>query len=115
MGFVEPELSTLAEILATSDRFNWSDKLYCEPVFPYTKTTKAAVLPEDYTERELEEAGEPEFAVKNGLTYTLGMQALQDLASSARKQKPDCTTKDLIAAFNYYLDHDAFIEFSCRS
>jgi hypothetical protein len=49
------------------------------------------------------------FAQQHGLRYTLTVSALQDVVVNARGQQATLTVADLIQAFSYYFDHDAFM------
>lgn len=63
-------------------------------------------------EQELDSnAGIPEFARKRGLVQAVPVTVLQDIVSNALLQKPGATNEDLLDAFHYYYQHDAFIEY----
>jgi hypothetical protein len=54
----------------------------------------------------------PRYSINNNLIYTLSIQDIQGIVENAYEQKSNCDVKDLIEAFLYYFDNDAFIEFT---
>jgi hypothetical protein len=53
---------------------------------------------------------DPEFAVRHGLKYALTVSTTQDIVDNTKQQKVQPSVADLLQAFNYYYEHDAFIE-----
>jgi hypothetical protein len=49
---------------------------------------------------------------REGFRYVLGVADVQDIVLNATEQKPSVSAADLVRAFNYYVDNDAFINFS---
>lgn len=75
--------------------------------------SECAILESDEVPPELEDdpdAGVPEFAKQNNLVQALSVAVLQDIVINARTQKPNATLDDLLRAFAYYFEHDAFID-----
>ena len=54
---------------------------------------------------------DPPFAKENGLRYALTFQEIQSVVANARQQLSSLDRDDLLRAFKYYFDHDAFITF----
>lgn len=50
--------------------------------------------------------------VIEGMTYVLGITDVQDIVWNAKAQIPNATQQQLLDAFLYYFDHDAFIDFA---
>ena len=46
----------------------------------------------------------------NNLKYALNMAAAQDIVSNLKQQKQNITDDDLLNAFNFYMENDAFID-----
>lgn len=53
----------------------------------------------------------PEFALERGLEPACDISLAQDVIIATKSQKPEANTSELILALNYFLDHDAFLEF----
>jgi hypothetical protein len=51
----------------------------------------------------------PAFAQQHGFRYALTISSLQDVVVNAREQWAGVPMPDLIQAFSYYYDHDAFL------
>lgn len=54
----------------------------------------------------------PEAAIALGFDYVLGVHDLQSIVTNTREQNPRVRVADLILAIQYYLDRDAFIDWS---
>jgi myosin-crossreactive antigen len=67
-----------------------------------------AVLNSDDLETDEED---PKFALENGLIYALGIHDVQDIVINAKEQNLNCTGEDLLQAFLFYYNIDAFIDF----
>lgn len=99
------EFRPLAEVLAGIEALPWNYALYLPSSQDWTLETPCAVLdPDDYGD---DEEG-PEFAVQNSLQYALGVQQVQDVTRFALAKNPEASVADLLSAFLYYYDHDAF-------
>ena len=48
--------------------------------------------------------------IENGLSYALDVQLIQAIVQNISEQKKDVTDEDLLEAFVYYYDNDAYIE-----
>jgi hypothetical protein len=53
----------------------------------------------------------PEDIQSKKLTLTLDSNLIEDVISNARAQRPDVTIDELLAAFTYYVNNDAFLRF----
>src|SRR5262249_52899486 len=98
-------MTTLGEVLGNDSRFNAGHFLYLPMDEIWQLGTKCAVL----TKSDVD--GVPEVAQQNGLAYALGIAAVQDIAANAREQVRDVSLDQLLQAFLFYYDHDAFITF----
>lgn len=105
---MNPAIITLGEVLQNPEQHSWKLALYVEPKEQWDAHTRAAVLDPNETEDPDEE---PEFAKQNGLRYALEIGAVKEIVDNAREQRPSATVDELLAAFNYYYDRDAFIDF----
>jgi hypothetical protein len=104
-----PSIQTLAEVLGSIESLPWNQALYLDMQRPWTEESHCAVLdPDDIEDADSDD--DPEFAVRHGLRYALTISATQDIVDNAQQQKVQPSMSDLIQAFNYYYDHDAFIE-----
>jgi hypothetical protein len=98
----------LGEVLVHSDRWSASDKLYMSFGKTWTEQSECLVLPMSDTDAL------PASARDAGLEYALGMDAIQDVVANARDQLGTVTSRQLLEAFTYYYDNDAFLDFSQR-
>lgn len=57
------------------------------------------------------QAGIPREARERGMTHALDIATVQDIVLNAREQKPMASENDLMEAFIYYFEHDAFLTF----
>ncbi len=61
-------------------------------------------------EQELDpNAGIPAMARERGLVQVMPVTVLQDIVGNVLIQKPTATSEDLLDAFHYYYQHDAFM------
>ena len=98
-------LRRLAEVLEHIEALPWTHALYLSASEDWTVETTCAVLdPDDYGDDE--EA--PEFALRHGLQYALGIPQVQDVVRFELARNPEASVADLLSAFLYYYDHDAF-------
>jgi hypothetical protein len=100
----------LRDVLANIDIFEWRDALFIVRGEEWRLDSKCAVLDPDDVENEEDE--EPRFAIDNNLKYALSMQEVRGILKNAYEQNSNCTVEDLLKAFLYYYDNDAFILFS---
>ena len=80
--------------------------LYMKDEFPWSAATPCAVL----STRDLFPEEDPPFAVEKGLRHGLSVQQAQDMVSNAKEQKRQLTDEEIIRAFNYYYDNDAYVD-----
>lgn len=99
----------LREVLLNSEEFKWSDALFLINGEKWTLDSKCSVLDPDDVEDDADE--EPRFAIDNNLKYSLNMQEIQSVVDNANQQCDCCTESELLQAFLYYYDNDAFITF----
>ena len=70
--------------------------------------TPCAILAIDpYDDGEVD----PPFARQRGLRRALSVSQIQDIVANAREQIAEPTPEQLLAAFLFYYDRDAFIDF----
>lgn len=98
---------TLRSILNNIEKFEWTDALFLPEDETWSLDTQGAVIDPDDVEDDTDEV--PEFAKENNLMYALDIQTIKGIIKNAYEQKTDCTDKDLIEAFLYYYDSDAFM------
>ncbi|SDN31831.1 DUF7716 domain-containing protein [Paenibacillus jilunlii] len=101
------KLITLRKILNNIEQFEWSDALFLPDDETWDLDTKGAIFDPDDVEDDSDEV--PEFARENNLMYALDIQTIKGIIKNALVQKGECTDEDLIEAFLYYYDNDAFI------
>lgn len=101
------KLITLKKILNNIEQFEWSDALFLPADETWDLDTKGAIIDPDDVEDDGDEV--PEFAKKNNLMYALDIQTIKGIIKNALVQKVECTDEDLIEAFLFYYDNDAFI------
>ena len=77
----------------------------------WNESTQCAVLHSDDLEKE-PDLDRPRVAVENGLYYALEMQVIESIVENARDQRRAATISDLVDAFVYYHDNDAYIDWS---
>lgn len=71
--------------------------------------TKGIIWDTDDVEEEEDEI--PQIAKEHGFLCSISIQKIQEIVSNARQQVKDCSIEQLFAAFLYYYDNDAFLEF----
>ena len=103
-----PTIQTLGDVLGHIDAVPWDHPLYFDGTRPWTADAPCMILdPDDVADPE---ADDPLPAKQHGLHYALLVTHAQDVVMYAREQRPDATADDLLQAFNYYHQHDAFLE-----
>lgn len=100
--------TNLGEVLSNPDDFSWRHSLFMPPDRPWTLETP--VLVEDGDDVE-EDEDLPRSVVERKFRYVLTMQSVQDIVVNARLQKPSANLAELLAAFVYYFENDAFKAF----
>lgn len=97
----------LSFILRHIKDFTWSDALFLPENEVWCGITDGMVLEPDDVEEEEDEI--PEIAKKGHLIFVLSIQTLQSIIENAYEQKNNCTEDELLRAFLYYYDNDAYI------
>ncbi len=104
------EMRLLGQVLLNVDQLPWKHALFLEGERPWGENTQTMILdPDDVEDPNTDD--EPEVAKQHGLRYGLLVADVVDIVENARAQQPNVTMSELIQAFNYYYDNDAFIEF----
>jgi hypothetical protein len=101
---------TLGEVLGIGEDLPFSHFLYLPLDVVWDATTPCAILDDDY----LEDPDQHPIAVEHGLKSVIGTNEVQDIVINARDQIVAATGELLLEAFLYYIDNDAFIDFSER-
>jgi hypothetical protein len=99
------ELTTLESLFTDPSQRPLECCLYLDFEVGWDLSARAAVFDESGVE------GTPPFALENGLRYVLGTNELNDVIEIAQKQVRNPSASQLLDAFLYYYDHDAFIQF----
>lgn len=99
----------LRNVLLYSEKFEWSDALFLIRDNIWNLNSECIVIDPDDVENDVDE--EPKFATENNMKYALSIQDIQGIVDNAYQQNPNCKETDLLQAFLYYYDHDAFITF----
>ena len=100
-------MKTLFEILISIEEYKWSDALFLPEEEEWNKETLAMILDPDDVESEEDDA--PKEALDNGLMYVLDVQTIQGIVENYKVGHKDVTGDDLLEAFLYYYDNDAYI------
>ncbi|MEW4571523.1 hypothetical protein AB1L88_26930, partial [Tautonia sp. JC769] len=102
---------TLREVLETVDASPDDAALFLPPNDVWSLDTPCAVLEVDpYDDSE----SPPPFAQQHGLSYALNVPQVQDIVSNVRQQVAAPSPEQVLAAFLFYYDRDAFIDFGGR-
>jgi hypothetical protein len=99
------EIKTLRQILRNQDCLDPGDFLFLPFDEVWKLETRCAVLHESDVD------GLPQAAKDHGLGYAMGISAVQDVVWNAKAQDQSVTDSQLLEAFLFYYDHDAFIVF----
>ena len=95
-------------VLKNIHKFNWFDALFLPEDEVWDKNTKGMVLDSD----DVEEGDDfPKEAQKRKLMYVLGIQEIQAIMQNANQQKQNLSEGELVEAFLFYYDNDAYIDF----
>ncbi|HYG76983.1 MAG TPA: hypothetical protein VEK08_18400 [Planctomycetota bacterium] len=99
----------LEEALLSSDKLQEGNALYMGGKGPWTLGSECAILdPEDSPDPGVVL---PQLAVQNKLRFIMFVESLHDIVINAREQIPEASISQLLEAFNYYCENDAFMEF----
>ena len=99
---------TLREVLLRAEQLPWNRHLFLPENQPWSLESPCAVLNLD----EEKNPDDPPVVRKNGLRYALGVHDVQQVVSNARQQMLSPTVAQLLQAFLFYYDNDAFVDFS---
>ena len=106
----------LAYVLCHIDDFKWSDALFLPQNEVWNLQSSCVVLdpddvlldPDDFYISNNEMCTH---TAEDKFVYSLDIQTIQLICKNAYDQKPNCTVEDLLNAFLYFYDHDAYLEF----
>lgn len=105
---MEPGFYQLLEVLNNADKFSWKLGLYLPKGEAWGPETRCLVW-------DVEDSDDPDTdparATENGLSFTLFLQDIQSIRENARQQRSNVSLEDLLSAFQYYYENDAFIDF----
>ncbi len=99
----------LGNLLKRVNEFNWSDSLYLPEDAVWNLTTKGLILDPDDVEDDEDDV--PKLAKDNDMIDALSIQTIQGIVKNAYEQKSNCTVEELLEAYLYYFDNDAYIDF----
>ncbi|WGY71010.1 hypothetical protein KEC55_28830 [Burkholderia cepacia] len=106
---MKDKLTVLREVLVGIDQVPWNYALFMPHGVDWNENTKCAVLnPNDFENEP--DPDRPRFAVDNDLHYALGIQIVESIVDNARDQRDNASVSDLVDAFVYYYDNDAYID-----
>ena len=97
----------LSYILENSNLFNWSDALFLPEDEVWNKETEGMVLDPDEVEDDVVDL--PKEAIDNNFMYVLSMQMIQSIVMNVKEQRVEVSEEDLVEAFLFYYDNDAYI------
>jgi hypothetical protein len=101
-------LTTLGTVLLNANELPLDADLFLPFGEVWGPTTRCAVLPVD---RYADEPVVPDLAAQNGLERALQVAQLQDVVDNARQQRACLSVEAIVAAFVFFYDRDAFINF----
>ncbi|NML35503.1 RHS repeat-associated core domain-containing protein [Paraburkholderia antibiotica] len=107
------KLTRLKDVLQDIDQQPWDFALYMPHGVDWNEDTQCAVLNPDDFENE-PDPDRPIFAVDHGLHHALGIQVVKSIVENAKLQLADADASNLVSAFVYYYDNDAYIDWSTR-
>jgi hypothetical protein len=99
---------TLGYILSHPERLPLSADLFLPSDEVWSAATSCAVLAVD---RYAENDTPPAYATDHGLQRSLQVGQIREVVRNARLQRDNATVEELVRAFLFYYDHDAFIDF----
>ena len=101
-------LTTLGAVLQNADELSSDAVLFLPHGEVWNSITRCAVIAVD---RYADEDDVPDLAVQNNLERALQIAQVQDVVVNARQQRNQLTVENLVTAFLFYYDRDAFIIF----
>lgn len=97
---------TLRDLLNEPESFPWNFALFLPQDEYWTLNTTCKILdPNECDDDEQHLAAE-------GFHCALGINLVQSIVHNARAQKASVSLEDLLSAFLFYYDNDAYMEFS---
>lgn len=99
----------LSFILENIDKFKWSDALFLPEDEVWNGDTEGMVLDPDDVEDDDDEV--PKEAKERKLIYALNIQAIQSIVQNVFQQKSKISVEELVEAYLFYYDNDAYIDF----
>lgn len=99
-------MKKLVNVLRDIESYEWSKALFLPEDEIWGIDTKCMIL----APNDVEDDEAPQIALENGLSYALDVQLIQAIVQNISEQKKDFTDDDLLEAFLYYYDNDAYIE-----
>lgn len=101
-------LTTLGKALSATTQLPLDADLFLPFDEVWGPDTRCTVEPLD---RYAYEPAVPEVAARNGFGRVLQVAQLQDIVDNARQQRPVASAAELVEAFLFFYDRDAFIDF----
>ena len=98
----------LSFILKNIEKFKWSDALFLPEDEVWEKDTEGMVLDPDDVEDDDDDV--PREAKEKHLMYALNIQTIQLIVKNLEQQNHHYSEGDLMEAFLYYYNNDAYIE-----
>ena len=98
----------LSYVLENIDKFEWSDALFLPEDEKWNLDTEGLICDPNDVENASDEV--PRAAKEHNLMDALSIQDIQDIVYNAKLQKETGSIDELLEAYLYYYDNDAFIE-----
>lgn len=98
----------LSYVLENIDEFEWSDALFLPEDEVWNLDTEGLICDPNDVENESDEV--PQAAKEHNLIDALSIQDIQDIVYNAKQQKENVSIDELLEAYLYYYDNDAFVE-----
>lgn len=98
----------LRELLLNAESFPWGDTLYMSSDEVWSLDSDCWLF--DLDEILEPDEDDPQFAIENNLQCVLNIADIQDIVDNLKQQKIDYSAEELLEAFLFYFDNDAFID-----
>jgi hypothetical protein len=98
---------TLGEALRVGEDLPFSHSLFLPLDVSWNATTPCAILNADH----LDDPDQHPIAIEHGFRSVIGTNEIQDIVINAREQLSAATVEQLLEAFLFYIDNDAFFDF----
>lgn len=104
--FLLPDHLTMSigELLREQHSLTWNHEVYLPKETPWDLDTDVII-------HNTPEGGPLE---TEGVEYVMGVHTLQDIVQNAQSKNPESSDADLLDAFLFYCESDAFIKFRKR-